>query len=614
MKLLMKILHVLSHSIVKGGKVFTGADKYALTLIEAQIRQGHQIFMTADHLAGPTKAEFFQQGIGQRRFYERIANVLFVRRLISRKAVELVNAHSRAASWVSFWAVCGTGIPLISTVHGRQKIHFSTRTFDIYGDLIIAVCENIKDHLIRELGIRSGKIVVVPNGIDFSEFPETLGNRKRSSHPHLAFIGRTTGEKGNKTAAFIETVVPVLRKQFPEMKICHVGGDPKRLALGEIGRKLKESIEFHGHVAGINSFLADADVVVGSGRVAIESLACGIPTVALGESCCHGFVTRDTLPDVLKTNFGDILPQCDVRPVDFKTLASDITTFFEKGNHTENIRAELQGRFDVSVVQSVIQNVYQRARLMRKAAYIPVLMYHKIPKESIVSRHRTFVPMDQFERHLGLLKKWGCTALTFRDYQEYRSGKKPFAAFPRRPVIITFDDGYLDNYENAFPLLKKYGFRAVIFAMCDQGLRHNAWDAQEGERVEPLMTIEQIREMSDWGIEFGAHTLSHLDLTKASVEAASREIALSRRNLQEWLGKPVLSFAYPYGRSNETVRDLVREAGFSFGVSTDSGGVTIEEDPMQIFRIHIFSRDRSWEFFKKMTCWYRWYVRWKRGA
>src|SRR3990172_10485191 len=92
---------------------------------------------------------------------------------------------------------------------------------------------------------------------------------------------------------------------------------------------------------------------------------------------------------------------------------------------------------------------------------IKILMYHRIVDDKEAnSKHWTCIHVREFRRQLESLERWGFTAITFDDYRLYLQGE---LNLPRKPVVLTFDDAYLDTYENAFPLLQEYGMRAVIF-------------------------------------------------------------------------------------------------------------------------------------------------------
>ena len=103
-------------------------------------------------------------------------------------------------------------------------------------------------------------------------------------------------------------------------------------------------------------------------------------------------------------------------------------------------------------------------------------MYHKIPDAPLATKHQIYVTKDNFEKHLAYFKKRRLTPITFLDYLKYASGERPLADFPARPLILTFDDGYLDNYTNLLPLMQQYGYRGVLYLLGDFDVRYNQWD------------------------------------------------------------------------------------------------------------------------------------------
>jgi len=213
---------------------------------------------------------------------------------------------------------------------------------------------------------------------------------------------------------------------------------------------------------------------------------------------------------------------------------------------------------------------------------IPVLMYHQVlGARSEAGRFDTWVLEGALRRQLRHLKAQGYQTITFRDLG------RP-AEPGRRSIILTFDDGYENNYTALFPLLQELGFTAVVFMVTR--LRSNTWAVEQGEPEQRLMTAAQAREMFAHGVEFGGHTRTHVNFDLVSPEVARAEIAGCRADLADWLGEPPVSFAYPYGAVSARLKQLVREAGFEYGVATKSGPPRLGQDRYEVRRLAISYR------------------------
>ena len=158
-------------------------------------------------------------------------------------------------------------------------------------------------------------------------------------------------------------------------------------------------------------------------------------------------------------------------------------------------------------------------------------------------------------------------------------------------LSITFDDGYLDNYAVAAPILKELGLTATFFVTTGfvQSNSVPFWD-RELPKQPGWMNWEQVRELADSGFDIGCHTVTHLDMGKCSPEQIRAELRESRSELERRLGRPITLFAYPFGARNnitETSRDIVREEGFDCCVSCCGGVNSDATDPFELNRVAI---------------------------
>jgi Glycosyltransferase Family 4 len=157
----VNILHVLSGDFVAGSETSTAA------LMKAQARDGHTLFVASGQFTHVTTAKFFAIPIFKRGFFHRISNVFALMGIIRREKIDIVHAHSRAASWVCYWACRFTKTAYLSTLHGRQHLHFSNRNFNIYGPTCAVVCENIREQMLNETKVfQPEQLVIVRNGLE----------------------------------------------------------------------------------------------------------------------------------------------------------------------------------------------------------------------------------------------------------------------------------------------------------------------------------------------------------------------------------------------------------------------------------------------------------------
>lgn len=210
-------------------------------------------------------------------------------------------------------------------------------------------------------------------------------------------------------------------------------------------------------------------------------------------------------------------------------------------------------------------------------------MYHKIDRLPPGVRYpRNYVLPDQFAAQLAALRRWGYETIAFGDWLAYRRGER---VLPRRPIILTFDDGYRSTYQIAWPLLQSHGFSATVFLVSDLIGKTNVWD--EDEIQEPLLDRAEIAELRAAGVEFGSHTRTHAPLTTVSRERAVEELRGSRAALERLLGEPVRVLCYPYGKQTPVTRALARDAGYEAAVIARRRLNSPSSDPLRLTRLRM---------------------------
>jgi len=298
--------------------------------------------------------------------------------------------------------------------------------------------------------------------------------------------------------------------------------------------------------------------------------------------------------EALKSNFGDI---GKARSFDFDKVRADLIYALKEKPDASSLKVIIQEQFDIEKVGRRIESIYRKLIVYKKKKEIPILAYHRVVESSSdAGRHGIYVTRENFDWQMWYLKKKGFVTLTFRDYTNLTEEQKKYGKY----IFLTFDDGYEDNYLVAFPILSKYGFKATVFLVA--GRQTNEWDRDNSSEPElRLLSKEEILEMKKYGIEFCSHTLTHPDLTKIPLEAAKKEILESKKKIEEIIQDKVITFAYPYGKLKQNLKEIVKEAGYEFGIATDSGSAAMDEDWFEIRRIILFPKTGKRSFKRKVS-------------
>jgi len=210
-------------------------------------------------------------------------------------------------------------------------------------------------------------------------------------------------------------------------------------------------------------------------------------------------------------------------------------------------------------------------------ARVPVLMYHyisELPADADRYRRDLTVSPENFRAHLRYLRDAGYTAITLTDLYLHLTEGYPL---PEHPIVLTFDDGYRDAYEVAFPILLEFGFSGTFFVLSTPA--HYEW--------EPYLTWPQMKEMAAAGMEVQGHGRDHVDLRGQSYDYLVYQILGIQEAISYHIGRPARFFCYPAGKYDEDVVAVLKSAGFWGAVTTEWGQTHTREGLFVMPRIRI---------------------------
>jgi peptidoglycan/xylan/chitin deacetylase (PgdA/CDA1 family) len=213
-----------------------------------------------------------------------------------------------------------------------------------------------------------------------------------------------------------------------------------------------------------------------------------------------------------------------------------------------------------------------------------VLMYHNIAMPPKTGRLRSlYVTPRMFRFQMWYLQAAGFKVVPLGEILSSMKGNNQGS----RLVALTFDDGYRDFYQNAYPVLEKYGYPSTVFLVSDLIGQENLWDSDRLKICKRLLSWDEIAEMKSSNVSFGSHTKTHPFLSRLSSQVVKEELFTSRAELEKRIGLPIEFFCYPYGDYDERTLSLVREAGYLGAVTISRGLVHRGDDPFRIRRSFI---------------------------
>ena len=211
--------------------------------------------------------------------------------------------------------------------------------------------------------------------------------------------------------------------------------------------------------------------------------------------------------------------------------------------------------------------------LMPAPEGFPILEYHTITDNPVDEDSvRYNVTPDELAAQLDYLAENGYTTITMLDFIEAKNGR---LKMPDKPVMLTFDDGYADNYFYMLPLIEARGMKAVVYVIANQ-------IGQEG-----YLTFDQLKDMQTRGIEIGNHTADHLPLDELSHDEIAYEVGASKTYL-EWSGiNTIYSLSYPNGKYNDEIIKILQQANYFTAVTGDAGLNNFSTNQFKMHRVNV---------------------------
>lgn len=230
---------------------------------------------------------------------------------------------------------------------------------------------------------------------------------------------------------------------------------------------------------------------------------------------------------------------------------------------------------------------------MSDDARVPILMYHAVATDPNEATRALSVTPEAFAGQMAVLADRGLTPLTTADLAaRWRSGRP----LPKRPVLVTFDDGYEGVHRHALPALAEHGFPATLFV--STGWLRGPYDTGGG--LDTMLDWDQVRELAAAGVEIGGHSHSHPQLDQVCDATLRFELIHCKEIVSDQLGTVPASFAYPYGYSSRRVRQAVRETGYAQALAVGNGLARRAQGPYALRRVTV-RRGTGLEEFERLV-------------
>mgnify|MGYP006337491363 CR=1 FL=1 len=237
---------------------------------------------------------------------------------------------------------------------------------------------------------------------------------------------------------------------------------------------------------------------------------------------------------------------------------------------------------------------YNWWRIPQSNKKVRVLMYHSISEHVGKEKHNKWrVKPKDFEKQMNWFYKNNWKSFTISELVKLDE-------IPKKSFVVTFDDGFEDNFLNAFPILKKYNFKATIYLVPNQKTNH--WEEKNTSVLSNLLNNEQILQMQNSGlIEFGSHTLSHVNLSTINDEQLLNELKKSKEEVEKITNQECEAFAYPYGKFDDNIVNSVKRVGYKNATFVKRGLFKKDDDVFTIKRVGILGTESFFDFLLKIS-------------
>jgi peptidoglycan/xylan/chitin deacetylase (PgdA/CDA1 family) len=242
----------------------------------------------------------------------------------------------------------------------------------------------------------------------------------------------------------------------------------------------------------------------------------------------------------------------------------------------------ISAEYVISLWEKTLLQIYKKKKI--NCLKVPILMYHHI--DNCYRNNQLYIDLKTFHAQMEYLKKNCYKTIHLYSLEKLVINNQ---IIHKQNISITFDDGNLDYFEKAFPVLKKYKLKSTIFITTD-------WLNKKyylSKNILKKLTDSEL-------VEFGSHTKTHPDLSKISTHEIKKELYYSKYILEKITNRKINILAYPFGRYNLKVMNIAKEVGYKLAVTTDFGSLHIQRKLLQLKRIRLGGQLTMKDFIRRI--------------